>query len=59
MTPQRIAELKARFTHIADHIPGIQTCDDGTRWHPTELVELLKMVDELSNQPTTHTRIPK
>jgi hypothetical protein len=48
MTPQRINELKARFAHIADHMPGVQVCDDGTRWHPVELVELLQAVEELS-----------
>lgn len=48
MTAQQIDELKARFAHIADHIPGIQVCDDGTRWHPVELVELLQAMDELS-----------
>ena len=45
-----IAELVAaleRMRHIGRHMPGPLTCDDGTRWHPSEILALVEDVERL------------
>lgn len=36
-----------RMRHIGRHMPGPLTCDDGTRWHPTEILALVEDVERL------------
>ncbi len=36
-----------RMKHIAENMPGPLTCPDGTRWHPAEILELVRVVEEL------------
>lgn len=34
-----------RMKHIAKNMPGPLVCDDGTRWHPAEVLELVKSME--------------
>lgn len=40
-------ERLERMRHIGRRMPGPLTCDDGTRWHPTEILALVEDVEEL------------
>ena len=42
-------ERLERMRHIGWHTPGLLTCDDGTRWHPTEILALVEDVERLRN----------
>lgn len=37
--------LITRFKHIAAHMPGVLTCDDGTKWHPAEILLLIQIIE--------------
>lgn len=43
-------ERLERMRHIGRHMPGLLTCDDGTRWHPTEILALVEDVESLAKQ---------
>jgi hypothetical protein len=40
-------ERLERMRHIGRRMPGPLTCDDGTRWHPTEILALVEDVERL------------
>lgn len=45
-------EKIARFRHIAMNMGGTQQCEDGTRWHPAELMVLLDELESLNQRQT-------
>lgn len=46
MIPPHLIKMIERFKHIGVHMAGVLTCEDGTRWHPTELLMLVKEIEE-------------
>lgn len=55
MTTVQIQELNTRAHHIAMHLTGgTQKLDDGTIWHPAELLALTLAVEKLiANQQSS------
>ncbi len=42
-----LQETLRRFQHIGTYMPGPLTCDDGTTWHPAELLPFLAQVEAM------------